>query len=370
MAPKWRGRPRGSRKDQGTPPIPVAGTPTQVALQEGRTSNPQLATFVQELLAEIRRQVSPVTSVPPPSPVVPTPMAPAPISLVPISSAPAVPSWNVYTEFQEVVTKKFDGTVGFEQVGLWITEVERGFHLLQVSDDLKVNVGSYMLTGKALTWWESYLKLHQGEPELSTWDGFKKVFMQEYILDSRRRELQREFADLKQGSGTVEQYKEEFDRYLPFVGSQVGDEQAKANKFLWGLNSDIYLAINQFKPATYREAADRAINQEKAMARIKSSGQHSVGSSLGKRKFDGSHRPFVPALPKPDISKGSKRPGATKIGGQASMAQHACSTPPTCYFCGKIGHAYDQCHFVTGACFKCGKQGHQIANCPLLDPKT
>ncbi|GKV34371.1 hypothetical protein SLEP1_g42748 [Rubroshorea leprosula] len=372
MAPKRRGRPpKGSRKDQGTPPIPTASPSTQAAPQEGGTSNPQVSAFVQELMAEIRRQVSPATSVPPPSPVVSTPVAPASVSPVPISSAPAVPTWKIYTEFQKLMKNKgFDGTAGFEQVESWITEVERGFYLLHVSDDLKVNVGTYMLSGKALTWWESYRKLHQGEPELNTWDGFKKVFMREYISDSKRRELQREFADLKQGSGTIEKYKEEFDRYLPFVGGQVGDEQAKADKFLWGLNSDIYLAVNQFKPATYREAADRAIDQEKAMARVKSSGQPSVGSSLGKRKFEGSRRSLFLAPPRSGSSKGSRWSGATKTGGQASTAQRARPTPPTCNFCGRVGHTHDQCHFVTGACFRCGKQGHQIANCPLPDSKT
>ncbi|GKU88816.1 hypothetical protein SLEP1_g3034 [Rubroshorea leprosula] len=299
MAPKRCGRPRGSRKDQGTPPIPDASPPAQAAPQEGGTSNPQVASFVQEIMAEIRRQVSPATSVPPPSPVVSTLMAHGLISHVPISFALAVPSWKVYKKFQKMMTKGFDGTAGFEQVGSWITE-------------------------------ESSLKLHQGELELSTWDGFKKVFMQEYILDSKSRELQREFADLKQGSSTVEQYKEEFDRYLPFVGSQVGDEQAKADKFLWGLNSDIYLAVNQFKPATYREAADRAIDQEKAMARVKSSGQPSGGSSLGKRKFDGSHRSLFLAPPKSEISKGSEWSGATKTVSQASTAQHARPTQLIC----------------------------------------
>ncbi|GKV17043.1 hypothetical protein SLEP1_g27596 [Rubroshorea leprosula] len=163
----------------------------------------------------MRRQASSTASVPPPPLVVSTTTTPTTISPAFISSAFAVPSWKVYIEFQKVVTKKFDGTVGFEQVGSWITEVEKGFRLLKISDNLKVDVGSYMLTGEALTWWESYLKLHQEEPELSTWDGFKKVFMRE--PDSERRELQREFADLKQGLRTVEQYKE-FDRYLPSVG--------------------------------------------------------------------------------------------------------------------------------------------------------
>ncbi|GKV40242.1 hypothetical protein SLEP1_g47911 [Rubroshorea leprosula] len=223
-----------------------------------------------------------------------------------------------------MVPKRFDGTAGFEQVRSWIIEVEWGFRLLKISNNLKVDVGSYMLTGEALTWWENYLKLHQGEPELSTWDGFKKV----------------------------------------------GDELAKADKFLWGLNPNIYLAVNQFKPAIYREAADRAIDQEKAMARVKSSGQHNVGSSLGKRKFDGSRRPLVLASPKFEVSKGSKGSGATKTVGQASTAQRARPTQLTCHVCGKVGHTRDQCHIVTEACFKCDKQGHWIANCPLLNPKA
>ncbi|GKV21380.1 hypothetical protein SLEP1_g31364 [Rubroshorea leprosula] len=294
MAPKRRGCPRAGRKDSGTPPILAANPPTQAAPQEGGTSNPQMATFFQEFMAEIRRQVSPATSVPPPSPVIPTSAALAPISPIPISSAPAVPSWKIYTEFQKVVTRRFDGTAGFEQL---------------------------ILTGDALTWWETYLKLHQGEPELSTWDGFKRVFMQEFIPDSKRPELQREFADLKQGSCTVEQYKKEFDRYLPFVGGQVEDEQSKADRFLWGLNPDIYLAVNQFKPATYREAADRAIDQEKAMVRVKTQDSQKVGSSFKKRKFDESCRPSISAPPKFDTSEASKELRVAKTVGQASAAQ-------------------------------------------------
>ncbi|GKV50706.1 hypothetical protein SLEP1_g57403 [Rubroshorea leprosula] len=340
MALKRHGRPRSSRKDSGTPLIPAANPPAQAAPQEGGTSNPQMATFFQEFMVEIRCQASPATSVPPPSPMIPTPAALAPISPVPISAAPAVPSWKIYIEFQKVVTRRFDGTAGFEQVGSWLTEVERGFRLLKVSDDLKVDVGSYMLTGDALTWWETYLKLHQGEPELN----------------------------LKQGSRTVEQYKKEFDRYLPFVGGQVEDEQSKADRFLWGLNPDIYLAVNQFKPATYREAADRAIDQEKAMARVKTQDPQKVGSSFKKRKFDESRRPSISAPPRSNTDEASKELRVAKTVGQASAAQRTQPAPPICHTCGRVGHTRDQCRVFTGACNRCGKQGHRVANCPQPDP--
>ncbi|GKV17118.1 hypothetical protein SLEP1_g27661 [Rubroshorea leprosula] len=286
-------------------------------------------------MAEMRRQASPATSVPPSSLVISTPAAPAPISFVPISSAPAVPSWKIYIEFQKV------------------------------SDDLKVNVGSYMLTGDALTWWETCLKLHQEELELSTWDGFKRVFMQEYILDSKS-----EFADLKQWSRTVEWYKKEFDHYLPFVDSQVGDEQSKADRFLWGLNPDNYLAVKQFKPATYREATDRAIDQEKAMARVKTQDPQKVGSFFKKRKFDESRRPSISAPPKSDTGEASKELRVAKTVGQASVAQRTQPAPPICHTYGKVGHTCDQCRIFTRACFRCGKQGHRVANCPQPDPRA
>ncbi|GKU99809.1 hypothetical protein SLEP1_g12599 [Rubroshorea leprosula] len=324
-------------------------------------------------MAEMRRQASPAISVPPPSSVIPTSAALAPISPVPIFSTPAVPSWKIYTKFQKVVTRRFDGIAGFEQVGSWFTEVERGFRLLKVFDDLKVDVGSYMHTGDALTWWEAYLKLHQGEPELSTWDGFKWVFMQEFVPDSKRWELQREFADLKQGSRTVEQYKKKFDRYLSFVGGQVRDEQSKADRFLWGLNLDIYLAVNQFKPTTYKEATDRAIDQEKAMARVKTQDPQKVGSSFKKRKFDESRRPSIFAPPRSDTDEASKELRVAKTVGQALAARRTQRTqpaPPICHTCGRVGHSRDQCRVFTQACFRCGNQGHQVANCPQLDPRA
>ncbi|GLT26684.1 hypothetical protein SLA2020_017300 [Shorea laevis] len=188
--------------------------------------------------------------------------------------------------------------------------------------------------------------------------------MQEYIPDSKRRELQREFADLKQGSRIVEQYKKEFDRYLPFVGSQVRDEQAKADKFLWGLNPGIYLAVNQFKPATYREAVDRAIDQEKAMARVKTPEQQKARPPFTKRKFDRGYGPIAPTPHKSETSKIPRKLGASQTEGQASTAQHTRSAQLVCPNCGKVGHTRDQCRAITGACFRCDKHAHRIANCP------
>ncbi|GKV07106.1 hypothetical protein SLEP1_g18909 [Rubroshorea leprosula] len=182
---------------------------------------------------------------------------------------------------------KFDGTAGFEQMGSWITEVERGFRLLKISNDLKVR-----------------------------------------------------------------------------------DEQAKTNRFLWGLDPDIYLAVNQFKLATYRKATDRAIDQDKAMARVNTPNLQKVGSSLGKRKFDGSHRPFIFTPPKSDIGKSSKELRVTKTVSQVSAAQCTHLTPPICPTCGRVGHTRDQCHINIGACFRCGKQGRRVANCPQPDPRA
>ncbi|GLT25860.1 hypothetical protein SLA2020_009630 [Shorea laevis] len=124
--------------------------------------------------------------------------------------------------------------------------------------------------------------------------------------------------------------------------------------------------MNQFKPATYREAADRAIDQEKAMARVKTQDSQKVGSSFKKRKFDESRRPSIFAPLKSDTDEASKELRVAKTVGQASAAQRT----PICHTYGRVDHTCDQCHIPIGACFRCGKQGHWVANCPQSDPRA
>ncbi|GKV13390.1 hypothetical protein SLEP1_g24400 [Rubroshorea leprosula] len=52
------------------------------------------------------------------------------------------------------------------------------------------------------------------------------------------------------------------------------------------------------------------------MARVKTLDPPKVGSSLGKRKFDGSRRPFIPTPPKSDTGKGFKGLRVAKTGAQ------------------------------------------------------
>ncbi|GKV02654.1 hypothetical protein SLEP1_g15055 [Rubroshorea leprosula] len=84
------------------------------------------------------------------------------------------------------------------------------------------------------------------------------------------------------------------------------------------------------------------------MDRVKTPDLQKVGSSLGKRKFDGSRRRFISAPPKFDTGKGSKELRVAKTVGQASIAQHTHLAPPICLTCGRVGHTRDQCHINTG----------------------
>ncbi|GKU98650.1 hypothetical protein SLEP1_g11624 [Rubroshorea leprosula] len=54
----------------------------------------------------------------------------------------------------------------------------------------KVRAARLMLTRQASMWWTDYRRTHPDDPKITTWEGFKDLFLEEYILDSMRREMQ------------------------------------------------------------------------------------------------------------------------------------------------------------------------------------
>lgn len=87
MALKHSRGTRDGHEDDNTPPISTASPFAKANPQEERANNPQMATFVQEFMAKMRRRASSTISMPPPSPMVSTLTTFAPISSTPIVSS-------------------------------------------------------------------------------------------------------------------------------------------------------------------------------------------------------------------------------------------------------------------------------------------
>ena len=95
------------------------------------------------------------------------------------------------------------------------------------------------MIGEAEHWWKSTKAILEGldiERNPITWEKFKGVFYDNYFPEVVRERKEREFADLVQGSMTVEQYGGKFIELSRFGPHLILAEVKKASRFQKGLN--------------------------------------------------------------------------------------------------------------------------------------
>ncbi|XP_042519155.1 uncharacterized protein LOC122092921 [Macadamia integrifolia] len=76
------------------------------------------------------------------------------------------------------------------------------------------------------------------QPNL-TWEHFKVAFYNNYYLDSVRERKETKFIELKQGSNSVLEYQQDFEKLFFFTPEHLKGDQAKAKRFEKGLRSAI-----------------------------------------------------------------------------------------------------------------------------------
>ncbi|OAY78494.1 hypothetical protein ACMD2_22862 [Ananas comosus] len=161
--------------------------------------------------------------------------------------------------------------------------------------------------------------------------------------ESKLRQLERQFLDLKQGSMSVEEYEAEFDRLSHFGPKLVDDNESRAKRFEEGLNGYIRIGLAALHLETYDETREeRNANQKK---------RNRDSFRKGDRNARGSDR---------SSDSGRSRNTPAPHGGPPNRDQKS-----KCSVCGG-SHKDSDCRHVTGGCFRCGDLNRQIAQCPLL----
>jgi hypothetical protein len=95
----------------------------------------------------------------------------------------------------------------------WLKGIEKKLMTAQCMDCEKVLFAAHQLFAN---WWETYYNTHVDVDSI-TWNGFQTRFHTHYVPRSTRK-LKKEFADLKQGSMSVNEYLNSFillSRYAP-----------------------------------------------------------------------------------------------------------------------------------------------------------
>ena len=103
------------------------------------------------------------------------------------------------------------------------------FEVMEVTEEQKLPLATFMLKGKAWNWWEAMRRMMNAQLEgvPITWQQFMGIFNDQYFSRIYHTQKEQEFITLKQGRMSVVEYKEQFIALSRFAPELVCAEDAK-----------------------------------------------------------------------------------------------------------------------------------------------
>jgi hypothetical protein len=160
----------------------------------------------------------------------------------------------------------------------WLKGVEKKIMITQCTDHEKVLFTAHQLYGTATNWGETYCNTHANVDTI-TWNEFKACIRTHYVPPGTMKLKRKEFADLKQGSMTVNEYLNSFIQLSRYAPNDINTNEKKQDVFLNGLNDDIQFQLLNIDYADFRHMVDKAIVIESKIKEIEKDGKRKVSFS-------------------------------------------------------------------------------------------
>ena len=112
-----------------------------------------------------------------------------------------------FETFMKQNPPSFDGKLDPTEAENWFLQMEKLLEALDCTNSQNVRFATFKLIGEVERWWRSTKVIFEGldiERNPITWEKFKGVFYDNYFLEVVQERKEREFADLVQGSMTIE----------------------------------------------------------------------------------------------------------------------------------------------------------------------
>ncbi|XP_073121400.1 uncharacterized protein [Henckelia pumila] len=137
----------------------------------------------------------------------------------------------------------------------WLEDVDQLFESLDYSDDRRVRLIMHQLQGVAKSWWMTTKRAKENKGTAITWALFRAEFYKRLFPVSYRKDKGAEFANLRQGSMSIEDYVAKFDSLLrpdnffdamdQAKGAEAGLIRKRENQYQPNSNSRGSIRINR-----------------------------------------------------------------------------------------------------------------------------
>jgi hypothetical protein len=157
----------------------------------------------------------------------------------------------------------------------WLKGVEKKLVIAQCTDCEKVLFAGHQLYGTAVNWWETYCNTHANVNTI-TWNELKAHFCTHYVPRGTMKLKKKEFANLKQGGMTVNEYLNSFIQLSRYAPDDINMDEKKQVVFLSGLNDDIQFQALNTDYADFQHMVDKAIVIENKIKEMEKDGKRKV----------------------------------------------------------------------------------------------
>jgi hypothetical protein len=109
-----------------------------------------------------------------------------------------------------------------------------------------------------------------------TWNEFKAHFRNHYVPRGTMKLKKKEFADLKQGGMTVNEYLNSFIQLWRYAPDDINTDEKKHDMFVNGLNDDIQFQLLNTDYTDFQHMLDKAIVIENKIKEMEKDGKGKV----------------------------------------------------------------------------------------------
>ncbi|XP_057471276.1 uncharacterized protein LOC130760096 [Actinidia eriantha] len=137
---------------------------------------------------------------------------------------------TLHEQFMKLNPPEFMGATDPLVAEEWLKKLDTIFEVMEVTDEQKLLLATFMLRGEARNWWESMRRM-QPEGVLVSWQRFVEIFNDQYFPRIYRLQKEQEFMSLKKRTMSVAEFEEKFIALSRFAPEMVRTEELKCRRF-------------------------------------------------------------------------------------------------------------------------------------------